>query len=125
MEEQNQGHKEKKVDESWKEKAKQEKKPDSQKPQEDSTFIPPEASFTSFVYSLSLQALISLEEIESPLSGKKEKNLPQAQFLIDTLDMLKDKTLGNLSSDEASFLDNILYELKMKFANKVEGKEKL
>ena len=86
-------------------------------------YFPIKFYFVTFISSLSFQALIALGEMENPFSGKKEESLAQAKFVIDTLDMIKDKTLGNLGSDEASLLDNITYELKMKFTTKSSRKE--
>ncbi|MFC1594442.1 DUF1844 domain-containing protein, partial [Candidatus Omnitrophota bacterium] len=97
---------EKKVDESWKDKVEEQKQIDPETAHEDAAFVPPEVNLVNFVSSLSIQTLIALGQIESPLSGKKEKNIQQAQFLIDTLDMIKDKTIGNLTLDEANFLEN-------------------
>ncbi len=116
-------NKEKKVDESWKSNVDNQKQEPVKEQAENSNFVPPEANFVTFISSLSFQALIALGEMENPFSGKKEESLAQAKFVIDTLDMIKDKTLGNLGSDEASLLDNITYELKMKFTTKSSRKE--
>jgi len=114
MDEQNK----KKVDESWKEAVLKEKKEEIQKP--DATQVP-EVDFMNFITSLSLQSLISLGEIESPFTEKKEVNIKQARFLIDTLDMIKQKTEGNLTEEESKMLDTMLYELKMKYVEKSKG----
>jgi hypothetical protein len=74
--------------------------------------------FSLFISSLSMQALILLGEIDSPFTHKKEENLDQAKYVIDTIAMLKDKTKGNLSGEELNFIDNILYELRMKYTAK-------
>jgi hypothetical protein len=104
----------KKIDESWKEAADKEKKNvDSDIPKEE---VPP-ANFSSFITSLSIQALMFLGEIANPMTNKKEKDLTQARFIIDILDILKEKTKGNLNADEQSLTDTIIYELKMKFAS--------
>ncbi|MBM3252245.1 MAG: DUF1844 domain-containing protein [Candidatus Omnitrophica bacterium] len=104
---------EKHIDETWKETVQKEKQ-EAKKPGEQDFQIP-EVNFGNFVTSLSLQALISLGEVENPFTSKKEKNLTQAKFLIDTLDMLKEKTVGNLDGDESNLLETIIYELKMKY----------
>lgn len=114
MDEQNK----KKVDESWKEAVSKEKKEEIQKP--DAAQVP-EVDFMNFITSLSLQSLISLGEIESPFTEKKEVNIKQARFLIDTLDMIKQKTEGNLTEEESKVLDTMLYELKMKYVQKSKG----
>ena len=78
----------------------------------------PEASFSLFISSLVTQALISLGEVKNPFSEKSEKNLDQAKFTIDTLDIIKEKTKGNLAEDEAKLLDTALYDLRMRYIEK-------
>ncbi|MFA6217064.1 MAG: DUF1844 domain-containing protein [Candidatus Omnitrophota bacterium] len=110
----------KNIDETWKEKAKQEK--ETLKGQED--LIPPEPDFNFFVSTLSLQATIFLGLIPNPATNKKEENLTQAKFLIDTIAMLKDKTKGNLTSEEEDLSENVLYELRMQYITVSESKKK-
>ncbi len=107
----------KNIDESWKETIEKEK----ETLKKEGKFIPPEADFNFFITTFSLQASIALGQIPNPASDKKEEDLPQAKFLIDTLAMLKDKTKGNLSADETNLLENLLYELRMIYINKVKG----
>lgn len=73
----------------------------------------PQINFPTFVASLNASALVHLGVIEDPVSGKVEKNLPMAKQTIDILGMIEDKTKGNLTSDEASMIKHILYELRM------------
>ena len=77
-----------------------------------------EPDFNIFVSSLSMQTLIFLGEIDNPITHKKEENLNQAKYIIDTLNMLKEKTKGNLTGNEANLIDNVLYELRMKYTAK-------
>ena len=78
----------------------------------------PEASFSLFMSSLVTQALISLGEVENPFSEKSEQNLDQAKFTIDTLEIIREKTNGNLTEDEAKLLDIALYDLRMRYIEK-------
>ncbi len=78
----------------------------------------PEASFSLFVSSLVTQALFSLGEVENPFSKTIEQNLDQAKFTIDTLQIIKDKTSGNLTDDETKLLDTALYDLRMRYVDK-------
>ncbi len=87
-------------------------------------FMPPSADFKFFITTLSLQATISLGQMPNPVSNKNEENLPQAKFIIDTLGMLQEKTKGNLSSEEADFLENVLYELRSVYLSKNKIAEK-
>jgi hypothetical protein len=78
----------------------------------------PDASFSFFISSLVTQALISLGEVDNPFSKQREQNLDQAKFTIDTLQIIKDKTVGNLSEDETKLLDTALYDLRMRYVDK-------
>lgn len=75
-----------------------------------------EVNFINYVSSLAFQALIFLGELPNPLDDSKiEKNLPQAKFLIDTLVMIREKSKGNLTSEEDNLISATVYELQMKF----------
>ncbi len=80
-------------------------------------------TFEIFINSLSLQTMIALGLIESPITKKFEKNLRQAKFLIDTLDMIKEKTEGNLSQEEKELLENILSNLKLNYVKVLKEDE--
>ena len=111
---------EKKVDESWKDKVEQEKQQEPA-PQPAASELP-QADFSFFVTSLSIQAAISLGQIPNPVTQKLDENLGHAKLIIDTLAMLKEKTTGNLSADEDSLIENYLYELRMQYVEKMKGK---
>lgn len=84
-------------------------------------FTPPVADFNFFITTLGLQAGIFLGDIPNPGTNKKEEDLAQAKLIIDTLAMLKEKTINNLKSEEIQLLDNILYELRTRFIEKTKG----
>ena len=73
----------------------------------------PEINFATFVVSLNASALLHLGAIEDPTSGKTDKNLPMAKQTIDILNLLEEKTAGNLSKDEDNLLKSILYDLRI------------
>ncbi|HUV78389.1 MAG TPA: DUF1844 domain-containing protein [Desulfobacterales bacterium] len=73
----------------------------------------PEINFPTFIFSLNSSALMHLGVIEDPGTGKTVKNLSIAKQTIDILGMLKEKTQGNLTEDEANMLKHILYDLRM------------
>lgn len=106
----------KNTDEGWKESVAKEK----ETLKKEGKFAPPSPDFNFFVTTLAMQTAIALGEIANPADNKKEENLPQAQFLIDTLGMLKEKTKGNLSADETKLLDNVLYELRTQYIAKTQ-----
>ncbi|HQP92140.1 MAG TPA: DUF1844 domain-containing protein [Candidatus Omnitrophota bacterium] len=109
MEENNQ----KKIDEAWKEKIKKE---GADKEDVKKTYPAPDFKF--FLSSLAMQAWIGLGVIPNPATEKTEENHEQAKFIIDTLDILKEKTKGNLDKDENELLEQILYELHLHYVNK-------
>jgi hypothetical protein len=82
----------------------------------------PEINFSTFVISLSTQALMHLGEIASPLSGKVETDLPVAKQMIDIIGMLQQKTRGNLDSGENRLIEDILFDLRMKYVEAVKKK---
>ncbi len=73
----------------------------------------PPVNFSMFVLSLNTSALVHLGQIPDPQTQKKKKDLALARQTIDILDMLKEKTKGNLTKEEEKLLDTILYELRM------------
>ncbi len=105
----------KKVDESWKEKAKNELPPDAA-PSEPAGF--PEADFKFFLTTLGMQAWIALGMIPNPVTEKQEENFNQAKFIIDTLEVLEKKTKGNLDKEEAELLEHLLYDLRLAYVEK-------
>ena len=80
----------------------------------------PEINFSAFVISLSTQALMHLGEIASPMSGKVEIDVPVAKQMIDILGMLSDKTRGNLNASESRLMEDILFDLRMKYVEAVK-----
>jgi len=80
----------------------------------------PEINFSSFLLSLSSSSLLHLGEIADPQSGEKKKDLALAKQSIDIIDLLKDKTKGNLTQEEEKLLDHLLYDLRMRFVKASE-----
>lgn len=79
----------------------------------------PEVKFFNFLISLSTTAMFHFGDFPDPITNKTEKNLPAAKQMIDTLSMLKTKTEGNLEEDEKVLLENILFELKMRYVKEM------
>lgn len=75
----------------------------------------PPVDFSTFIYSLATSVLFHLGDISDPKTSKKEKNLPMAKHTIDTIGMLKEKTKGNLTNEEARLIDELLYTLRMRY----------
>jgi hypothetical protein len=80
-------------------------------------FVPP-LEFSSVVVLLYLPALIQLGLVEDPATGERGENLVLAKRNIDLLDLLKDRTKGNLEGEEQKFLDGVLDQLKLAYLQK-------
>jgi len=74
-----------------------------------------EINFSTFVISLSTQALAHLGEIPNPIDNTVAADMVAAREMIDILGMLREKTKGNLDRSEQALLDNILYDLRMRY----------
>lgn len=77
-------------------------------------------NFSTFVLSLSTQALAHLGEIPDPIDNTTRVDLAAARQLIDILAMLQEKTAGNLDPSEAEFLEHALYDLRMRFVDQTQ-----
>jgi hypothetical protein len=75
----------------------------------------PALDFNALVLSLGSSAIVHLGQAPDPTTGQKrdQPELPMAQQSIDLLAMLQEKTRGNLTADEARFLENMLFDLRM------------
>ncbi len=80
----------------------------------------PEVNFTSLIFSLSSSALMHIGEIADPQTGEKRKDLALAKHAIDTISMLKEKTVGNLSEEEQKFIESVLMDLKWRYVKAVK-----
>ncbi|MGE3842321.1 MAG: DUF1844 domain-containing protein [Vicinamibacterales bacterium] len=85
----------------------------------------PAISFTAFIMSLATTAAVHFGDIADPVSGTSQPNLPAAGQMIDILSMLKDKTRGNLDAEETELVDNLLYELRMRFVEVSGGANRI
>jgi Domain of unknown function (DUF1844) len=80
----------------------------------------PEINFSTFIISLSTQALMHLGEIADPVSGRAETDLDGAKQMIDILSLLQQKTRGNLDAGEQQLVEDILYDLRMRSVDAVK-----
>jgi hypothetical protein len=80
--------------------------------------------FFYLISSFEMAALQQMGKIKNPLTDKIERDLEQAKFSIDLLDMLKEKTGGNLNEDESKFLEHILAQLKLNYLDELEKGKK-
>ena len=75
----------------------------------------PPVDFPTFVLSLGSSALMHLGEAPHPGSGETAKDLEMAKHTIDILSMLEQKTKGNLNASEAQLMENLLFDLRLRY----------
>ena len=79
--------------------------------------------FIHLVNTFVQSAWISLGKVKNPVSDELERNLDQASYYIDLLDMLQTKMKGNLSEWEEQYILHSLSELKLNFIDEKKKKE--
>ncbi len=83
----------------------------------------PTIDFYTFILSLGSSAFVHLGDAPHPETGEPlPANLPLAKQTIDLLDMLREKTKGNLTPEEEKFLENILMDLRLRYVGKASGR---
>ncbi len=110
------------IDEDWKSQVEAEKEAAAKQEQtgpqaaNQAQALPP-ASFEMLLTSLATEAMISLGQLPNFGSQKVEINAPQARYAIDMLQVLEEKTKGNLTSGESQALSDLLHQLRMVFVS--------
>jgi hypothetical protein len=89
----------------------------------DARALPP-MDFTTFCLSLASSAMIHLGQAPNPENGKSEANLPLAKQTIDILELLEEKTRGNLTAEESRLVSTLLYDLRMRYVEARGGAAK-
>jgi hypothetical protein len=93
--------------------------PDSGNQQKQEPEAPPaKLDFASLVFLYVQTTLVYLGEIEDPAGQKKVENLKAAQQTIDILELLQEKTRGNLTPQEGQYLQGVLFDLRMRYVQK-------
>jgi Domain of unknown function (DUF1844) len=82
----------------------------------------PPASFEMLLTTLATEALMALGQVPHPVTGKVEVRRNQAKFLIDTVDVLRQKTAGNLSNSEQQVIDSLLHQMRLVFVQTADEK---
>jgi len=118
------------IDEDWKSQVQREKEEAAEKAQEaepaeqaaeaDQAVAAEEASFSGLVSTLAAQAMFALGVIAPRDAKEVTVNLDQAKYLIDTLQVLRDKTAGNLTPEEEGGLKEALAELQRLYVGRVQ-----
>jgi hypothetical protein len=86
----------------------------------------PQLTFTAFVISLASTAAIHFGDLPDPLSGERaEPNLEAAAQMIEILALLDQKTRGNLTAEERQMLEQVLYELRLRFVKAADAGKRI
>ena len=86
----------------------------------------PAISFAGFIISLATTAAVHFGDLADPNTGEREQpNLAAAHQMIDLIAMLQDKTKGNLAPEEAKLVEDLLYELRMRFVQAQQGERRI
>ncbi len=80
--------------------------------------------FSNFILSLNTSALIHLGDLPDPQSRERIYDIQSAKQTIDILELLKTKTEGNLDSEELKLLDDVIYDLRMKYVKIMKSDNK-
>jgi Domain of unknown function (DUF1844) len=114
------------IDEDWKSQVQAEKEaaqkeqsagappePDSTAPPDD--FPMPPASLEMLLSTLVTEAMIAMGQMPYPGTNETVVRRNQAKYLIDTIDVIRDKTKGNVTAEETEMMENVLHQLRMAF----------
>ncbi len=83
-------------------------------------------SFTGFVLSLASSAAIHFGDLPDPGTGQKAQvNLEGASQMIAILALLEEKTRGNLTASERQVLEEVLYELRLRFVEASDATKRI
>ena len=82
-------------------------------------------SFTAFVLSLASTAAIHFGDLPDPSGEQSEPNLAGAAQMIEILTLLDQKTRGNLTAEERQVLEQVLFELRMRFVQASSGEKRV
>ena len=86
----------------------------------------PPLSFTAFILSLASTAAIHFGDLPDPQSGERaEPNLVGAAQMIEILGLLDERTRGNLTAEERQVLEQLLYELRLRFVEAKSGGKRI
>lgn len=112
------------IDEDWKSQVQAEKEAaDEKSPSPSATeaaksggdFQMPPASLEMLVTTLVTEAMISLGQMPHPHTGEAVFQPQQAKYLIDTIDVLREKTRGNVTPDETQMMEQLLHQLRLAY----------
>ena len=83
-------------------------------------------TFSGFILSLGTTAAVHFGDIADPGTGERgEPNLPAAAQMIELIALLQEKTRGNLIEPEERLVDDLLYELRLRYVQAQQGDKRI
>jgi hypothetical protein len=107
------------VDEDWKAEAKREKERLAEETAKRELL--PDANFAELLNLIAMQAMVGLGLVSGPGGEHIPPNLEIAKHFVDLLQVLEDKTKNNLTPEEKKLLDQVLYEMRMRYVQAAGG----
>ena len=92
----------------------------AEEPAPASASAPDKIDFISILFSYIHTALIYLGDLEDPIQKKPAENLPGAKQMLEILELMQQKTKGNLTKEESQYLESALYDLRMRYLTKAK-----
>jgi hypothetical protein len=89
----------------------------------DESYDKNQALFIQLVLTFQAAAMQQMGKVQNPITQKVERNLEQAKFSIDMLEMIENRTKGNLSESEGKFLEHALFDLRMNYVDEAKKDE--
>jgi Domain of unknown function (DUF1844) len=98
-------------------------RPASPVPSETPHDAPDARSLVGLFMMLATEAVIALGEAPDPVTGQRQRELPHAAAVIDLLTVLRDKTEGHRSAEETRMLDDLIYDLQLRYVKATKSSE--
>lgn len=80
----------------------------------------PAPTFSQYIYALGMQVMIFTGKHVNPQTNKYEKNIDIAKYHIDLLEMLQEKTKGNLDEDENKLITELINNSRMAYLSEMK-----
>jgi len=86
----------------------------------------PAITFSDFILSLGHTAAVHFGDIADPQTGQRaEPDLAAAGQMIELIALLQEKTQGNLIEPEARLVDELLYDLRLRYVQARQGEKRI
>jgi hypothetical protein len=76
-------------------------------------------TFLLLIQMYNFEGMVALGKVLNPATNQLSKSLEHAKYVIDILEVLKEKTRGNLDSEESRLLDQTLSSLKLNYVDEM------